>query len=195
MKVRKLSDFSRCPGRNSDSGVFHKIAVGLPSRRKVFQSRKTCLGMEIKKNRRFYVSRNSWAAQAERRVRRILEELPMDHFLVMNDIKFKYGNIDHLVIRDDGRIFLIETKPHRGTVTFDGKRLLVNGRPFKRNPICQMNRTIRWLRQFTCGMWCDNPWFVAVLVFPKAAFQEPKIIKHVNIMEIDDLVAFICSYS
>ena len=75
---------------------------------------------------------------AERTVQKMLEELPMDHFIVMNDIRFKYGNIDHLVIRDDGALFMIETKACRGTVTYDGKQLLANGRPFTRNPISQI---------------------------------------------------------
>ena len=93
----------------------------------------------------------------------------MDRFIVMNDVRIKYGNIDHLVIRDDGAIFIIETKSHRGTVTFDGKRLLHNGKPFKKNPICQMNRNIRWFREWSLRMTGKSIWFTAILVFPEAA--------------------------
>ena len=81
-------------------------------------------------------------AQAERKVRGELNKLPMDRFIVAHDIRFKYGNIDHLVIRDDGRVFLIETKSHRGVITIDGNRLLLNGQPFKKNPIIQITRAI-----------------------------------------------------
>jgi len=144
--------------------------------------------------RKFHVNQNSWGAQAERKVRWMLEELPMDHFIVMNDIKFKYGNIDHLVIRDDGMIFLIETKSHRGTVALDNNNgLRVNGRPFTRNPICQINRNIRWLREFFRCMWRTKPWFVAVLVFPNGKIKAPKGIslKHVNIINGFELLALL----
>jgi hypothetical protein len=127
--------------------------------------------MAITTKRRFYVSKSSWAAQAERKVRRFLEDLPMDHFMVMNDVRFKYGNIDHLVLRNDGAVFMIETKSHRGTVTFDGKRLLENGRPFTRNPVTQMNRNIRWFREWSLRMTGKSIWFTAILVFPEAKLQ------------------------
>lgn len=146
-----------------------------------------CLGRSC----RFRVSRTSWAAQAERKVQCILEQLPMDHFIVMNDIKFRYGNIDHLVIRDDGAIFLIETKSHRGVITSDGNQLLLNGKPFKKNPICQVNRTIRWLRNMIARFYRRNVWIVAVLVFPRAKVNCRKIIKRVNMSGEDDVLAIL----
>lgn len=139
--------------------------------------------MDGKKKRRFRISRNSWGAQAERKVRRILEQLPMDRFIVMNDVRIKYGNIDHLVIRDDGAIFIIETKSHRGTVTFDGKKLLLNGKPFKQNPICQINRNIRWLRSMTAGVLRKRTWFTAILVLPRARIHLPGRIKGVEVLK------------
>ena len=117
---------------------------------------------------------------AERTVQKMLEELPMDHFIVMNDIRFKYGNIDHLVIRDDGALFMIETKACRGTVTFDGKQLLANGRPFTRNPISQINRNIRWFRDWGLRMTGKSIWFTAILVFPGANIQTTGRVKGIE---------------
>lgn len=37
--------------------------------------------------------------EAEREVGELLTQLLLDGYLVLNDIKFKYGNIDHIVTR------------------------------------------------------------------------------------------------
>jgi len=124
-------------------------------------------------------------------VRSELNKLPMDRFVVAHDIKFKYGNIDHLVIRDDGRVFMIETKSHRGVITTAGNRLLLNGQPFKKNPIIQISRAIRWLRatmQRLCGANC---WFDAVLVFPFGTVSGQAPVGRVNVVRLRDLRKFI----
>jgi hypothetical protein len=46
---------------------------------------------------------------AELRVGEALCELLLDGYLILNDVKYRYGNIDHAVIRPDGTIFLVET--------------------------------------------------------------------------------------
>ena len=132
--------------------------------------------------------------EAEREVSELLTKLLVDGYLVLNDIKFKYGNIDHLVIRDDGRIFLIETKSHRGRVTWNGRQLLLNGRPFCKNYLCQINRSIRWMRQTVKRLFGVNPWIVAVLVFPNAQVLIKRSVKRVNVMAAQELLAFIRSY-
>lgn len=128
------------------------------------------------------------------KVRRELNKLPMDRFIVAHDIKFKYGNIDHLVIRDDGAIFLIETKSHRGTVTYDGKRLLINGRPFKKNPICQIHRSIRSTRGFSRRYRRITPWIIAVLAFSNAEVDGQLFVHRLNVLEVRDLSNYISSY-
>jgi len=50
---------------------------------------------------------------AEDRVSGKLLELLLDGYVILNDIKYRYGNIDHVAIRPDGVLFLIETKSHR----------------------------------------------------------------------------------
>lgn len=120
-------------------------------------------------------------------VRSELNKLPMDRFIVAHDIKFKYGNIDHLVVRDDGRVFIIETKSHHGIITTDGNHLLLNGQLFKKNPIIQISRAIRWLRA-TMQSICDtNCWFDAVLVFPFGAVSGQRPVGRVNTVRLRDL--------
>jgi Holliday junction resolvase-like predicted endonuclease len=92
----------------------------------------------------------------------------MERFIVAHNITFKYGNIDHLVIRDDGRIFLIETKAYRGNVTTDGRNVLVNGRRPTRNPICQMQRTIRFLKRHEVEDGRRSMWITAIIIAPFA---------------------------
>jgi len=136
----------------------------------------------------------AWKA-AEKRVGETLLKLLPDGYLILNDIKFKYGNIDHMVIRPDGTIFLCETKSHKGIVTTDGRRILVNGRPLKTNPISQVMRSIRWIRVLAKRLSGRNPWIVAVVVFPNANAQIHRAVKRVNVLTLEDLPSFIRSYS
>lgn len=105
-------------------------------------------------------------AAAEAKVRRILNKLPKDQFTVYHNIKAKYGNIDHLVIRNDGAIFLIETKSHRGKITCKSKNICLNDRPMHPNPIVQLQRNVQWLRT-TIDKEAGEPfWITAVIVLP-----------------------------
>jgi hypothetical protein len=133
-------------------------------------------------------------AEAEKEVGRLLSTLLLDGCLVLNDVPFPYGNLDHVVIRQDGVIFLVETKSHRGRVTWNGKRLLINNRPFSSNPICQINRSIRWVRKIAQQIFRRNPWIVSVLVFPNAKVAVNRSVKRVNVMTAEDLISFIRNY-
>lgn len=132
--------------------------------------------------------------EAEREVGELLTKLLVDGYLVLNDVPFRYGNLDHIVIRPDRTIFLIETKSHRGKVTWNGKQLLINGRPFSRNPLCQVNRSIRWVRHMAKQLCGVNPWIVAVLVFPNADVLIRRSVKRVNVIDADKLLDFIRAY-
>jgi hypothetical protein len=131
---------------------------------------------------------------AENKVSRLLTSLLRDGCLIFNDVPFPYGNLDHLVIRPKGTTFLIETKSHRGKVTWDGKQLLINGRPFSSNPMCQINRSIRWVRRITQQLFRRNPWIVSVLVFPNATVAVNRSVKRVNVLSSDNLLQFIRNY-
>jgi len=143
------------------------------------------------------IPRNGHASglEAEREVGELLTQLLLDDCLVLNDVPFPYGNLDHIVIRPDRTIFLVETKSHRGKVSWNGKQLLINGRPFSRNPFCQFNRSIRWVRRMAKRLFGMNPWIVAVLVFPNAEVSFRRAIKRMNVLASRDLLAFIRSYS
>ncbi|OGV70469.1 MAG: hypothetical protein A2283_19180 [Lentisphaerae bacterium RIFOXYA12_FULL_48_11] len=135
-----------------------------------------------------------WKA-AERRVGEALAGLLLDGYLIFNDIKFRYGNIDHVVVRPDGTFVLTETKSQTGRVTSDGRRILVNGRQLKTNPISQVMRSIRWVRNLAKRLFGKNPWIVAVLVFPNAKVNIKHSVKRVNVMDAKKLLDFIRSYS
>lgn len=55
-------------------------------------------------------------AKAEEKVGELLDALG-DGYVVLHDVVSPYGNIDHVVIAQDGGIFLLETKAHGGQVT------------------------------------------------------------------------------
>jgi Nuclease-related domain len=133
--------------------------------------------------------------KAEREVCRLLSKLIPEGCLVLNDVAFPYGNLDHLVIRRDGVAFLVETKSHRGRVTWDGRQLLINGRQFSSNPISQLNRSIPWVRKLTAPSCSRKPWIVAILVFPYANVAVRRSVKRVNVVHVSRLLSFIQNYS
>lgn len=132
--------------------------------------------------------------EAEERVAKALGKLVSEGYLVLNDIEYPYGNIDHLVIRPDRTIFLIETKSHRGRVTWNGRQLLLNSRPFRSNYLCQVNRGIRWLRRVCESLFGVSPWIVAVLVFASAEVRIKCAVKRVNVMKLGWLLEFVRAY-
>lgn len=134
-----------------------------------------------------------WAA-AEREVCRLLSKLIPEWCLVLNDVPFPYGNLDHLVIRPDLTTFLVETKSHHGTVTWNGKQLLINKRPFSSNPIGQINRSIRWMRHMIGRLFGRKPWIVSILVFPNATVAIKHSVRRINIMGAEDLLPFIRNF-
>ena len=131
---------------------------------------------------------------AEREVSRLLIPLLLEGCIVLNDVPFPYGNLDHLVFSPDNTIYLIETKSYRGKVTWDGKQLLINKRPFPTNPFCQINRSIRWVKRIAERLSGQKQWIVAVLVFPFAQVEIGRSVKRVNVIASRDLVSFIQKY-
>src|ERR1051325_1188414 len=69
-------------------------------------------------------------------VTKTLSSLPQK-CLVVHEVAARYGNIEHLVIREDGAVFLIETRLHRGFITHRKGELLVDGSPFEADFIRQ----------------------------------------------------------
>ena len=140
---------------------------------------------------------------AEHCVRRILAQLPRMKWRVFHDLTAKYGNIDHLVVSCEGTVFLLETKGHRGTASFNGKALLLNGRPFPRDPIAQINRNIRWVKDLVRRELKTDPWIVAAIVLTDARLRSSEgrtplrrqPVKRISIIPREYLKSFLRSYS
>ncbi len=66
-------------------------------------------------------------ARAEEMIGALLDELG-EGYLVIHDVRSPYGNLDHVVVGENGGVFIIETKSHGGGVSAANGRLLVNGR-------------------------------------------------------------------
>ena len=106
-------------------------------------------------------------ARAEEEVASILARFP-DSCIILHDIAARYGNIDHLVLREDGAIFLIETKSHRGKITAESGILSRNGLPFEKDFIRQTTTNVFWLRDILREQFQIKAWVNAAIVFPNA---------------------------
>ena len=113
----------------------------------------------------------------EKAVGQYLELLRERGAKVFHDIPAEGFNLDHVVIDKSG-IYAIETKtfskPDKGSssVTYDGEKVLVNGREPDRNPVIQIKSMSAWLRDLlkeSTGKDCKPR---PVVVFP-GWFVEP----------------------
>jgi hypothetical protein len=109
----------------------------------------------------------SRGAQAEETVGAILNRLP-ENCIVLHDLNTGRGNIDHVVFCQDGAVFLIETKSHRGTVSEERGELRRNGRAFEKDFLKQTHGNVFWLRDFLKVRLGVTPWIDAAIVFPSA---------------------------
>lgn len=125
-------------------------------------------------------------AVAEERVGQVLEELGEDVF-VLHDIESPYGNIDHLAITREGKIFVIETKSHRGKVSASENKLLLNGHPMEKDPISQVLRNLFWLKSKLREAMELEPRINGLVVFSRAFVPEPLTVRGVQVVNIRDL--------
>ena len=119
-------------------------------------------------------------AQAEEDVGAVLNHLPAN-CRVLHDVVAGHGNIDHVVLRDDGVAFLIETKSHSGIVTPARAEQFLK----------QTHGNIYWLRDFlkeTSGM---EVWINAAVVFTNAEVRFKNPIRGVSFMPIGNLSQWI----
>ena len=117
-------------------------------------------------------------AKAEERIGLILEVLG-DDYLVLHDVESSYGNIDHIVIRRDGSVFLLETKSHGGRVSVAGGRLLVNGNEPEKYFIGQTLRNTYWLKECIRVVIHGEVWITPVIVFTNSFVERTSPIKGV----------------
>jgi hypothetical protein len=110
--------------------------------------------LAVRKIRQVRRSMRNYAlgARGERAVGQSLETLRARGYHVFHDIQDDRGNIDHILIGPAG-VFAIETKTRskrttgRPTITYDGRKVLVDGLEPDRDPIAQALACARRLRQ------------------------------------------------
>jgi hypothetical protein len=121
----------------------------------------------------------SRGAQAEESVGAILDRLP-ENCIVLHDLNTGWGNIDHVVFRQDGAVCLIETKSRGGTVSEVGGELRCNGKPFEKDILKQTHGNIYWLRDFLKVRFGVTPWINAAIVFPSASVNVRRTLRGVD---------------
>jgi hypothetical protein len=105
------------------------------------------------------------------RVARLLNKLPHDRFRVLHNLRYCWGDIDHVVVRQDGVLFAIETKAHRGRVGWNGWNLLLDGAPLRENWIGQAMASVRWLRKLARLFWGRGGSVRGVVVVPNGTVE------------------------
>lgn len=91
-------------------------------------------------------------AQGEKAVGQSLEKLRAEGAAVFHDVPAKGFNVDHVVVSRNG-LFVIETKTCRKPrgrspkVTYDGAKVLVNGKAPDRDPIWQVRGSTAWVQE------------------------------------------------
>lgn len=123
-------------------------------------------------------------AVAEERVGEILDTLDKDRFQVFHDVVLGYGNMDHIVLRRDGAVFMIETKSQAGKISFDGRKLLRNGSPIEKDILSQtLNNTLS-LGKHLGGYAEREVWVNGILCFTQGFVQVRGRIKGIHVLNI-----------
>ena len=121
-------------------------------------------------------------AIAEETVGAILDHLPEGNF-VIHDFDSGKGNIDHILICPKG-IFTLETKSHPGKVSFDGEKLLRNGRPFEKDFLKQAWAQCYLVREILAKWGITTPLAEPVILFTKAFIEVRGKAKGIEIADI-----------
>jgi hypothetical protein len=102
--------------------------------------------------------------------------------VVVRDVASRYGKIDHLVIGENGAIFLIETNSHSGKITEEQGELRHDGRPFEKDFIRQTTTNAFGLREVLEDGLGISPRINAAIVFPRASVEVPRAVCGVEII-------------
>src|ERR1041385_6236908 len=103
--------------------------------------------------------------------------------LVLHEVAARYGNIEQLVIREDGAVFLIETKSCVGMITQESGELRQDGRPFDQDFIRQTTTNAFGLRDILAEGLGISPFINAAIVFTNALVAVPRAIYGVDVIE------------
>jgi hypothetical protein len=128
-------------------------------------------------------------AEAEAAVGAILDNLPDGNFII-HDFDSGKGKIDHILICPKG-IFTLETKSHAGKVSFDGEKLLRNGRPFEKDFTKQAWAQCYLAREILAGWGITNPLPQPVILFTNDSIETCGKTRGIDIVGIDFLRRFL----
>lgn len=128
-------------------------------------------------------------AVAEEAVGAFLGNLPEGNF-VINDFNSGKGNIDHILICPKG-IFTLETKSHPGKVSFDGEKLLRNGKAFEKDFLKQAWAQCYLVREILAKWGITTPLAEPVILFTKGFIEVRGKAKGIEIIGINYLLKFL----
>jgi len=107
-------------------------------------------------------------AEGEEAVGKILDTFAQARHVVLHDVKSPFGNLDHILLTQSGKVFLIETKAHGGEVTLKKQTLLVNGKPTEKDFIKQALNNTYWLKEELDRITGEDTWINTIIVFANA---------------------------
>jgi hypothetical protein len=134
----------------------------------------------------FLIKRESDAArgaEAEETVGAVLNRLSDEH-MVLHDVPGPCGNIDHVILRKDGAVFVIETKSAAGNVSERNGQLLINGKAPEKDFIRQTLRNVVWVRDVVAAELGVIPWVDGALVFTRAYVSIRCDIEQIRVMNV-----------
>ena len=132
-------------------------------------------------------------AEAEEKVGALLADLDPNEYLIYHDIRSPYGNIDHIIIKNTGGVFLIETKSHGGKVKIQKGQVYVNSKRPEKDFIKQILNNTYWLKNRLQTKSGKDAWVIPVLVFTNAFVEYSSPIQGINIINAKYLIEFIQS--
>lgn len=127
-------------------------------------------------------------AHAEERVDDLFAGLSEDYFII-NDVDSRYGNIDHVIIKRDAGIFLIETKSHHGKISVQDKTIYLNGHLAEKDFIAQTLNNAYWLRDKVKELFEPNVWIYPIIVFTNAFVPFTPPVKGIHVVNVKFLIS------
>lgn len=134
------------------------------------------------------VTRARKGAESEERIGELLTGLS-DQYFIINDVVSQFGNIDHVIIKKDAGIFIIETKSHHGKVSVVDKTIYLNNHLPEKDFITQTLNNAYWLRKRINSIIESNVWIYPIIVFTNAYVPYLHPIKGIHIVNIKFLIS------
>ena len=129
-------------------------------------------------------------ADAELKVAEALAGDP-ENLLVQHNVAGPYGDLDHVIVRRNGAIVVIDTKSHRGRVTDMEGRLQLNGRSFEKDIVRQARGNAMRLKDQFQSQLQLRVYVHAALVFPNAYVAVRKPVQGVDVAHLSYLATYL----